>query len=164
MHQATRLVPPERAHKAADSVLTDILKAQEEIRAHPATLKQGAADTLEKLTEEFGNRLTDESSAGEVMVALNTLKQDMRKSLSIFSKDPSVEAQATNDLLKGLQGRLKSALEEEATWGEAGVRQAARNEAWSELLVGARGREGEGDRRHVPEDLHDADDRRLARV
>lgn len=134
MHQATRAVPAERAQKAADEVLTDILKTQQQIAAHPATLKQGAADTLEKLVEEYRGKVDEESTAGHVMVALNELKQDMRKQLSIFSKDPSVEAQATNDLMKSLQGRLKDALENESVWGEAGARQAARNESWAALL------------------------------
>lgn len=113
--------------------ISDIEAVTKEMRSEPHLYSEYYPRTLEKITEGFEKEITSDSSAGDVFNALNKLKGRLDEEIKYGRElDPKIEN--SQGAIRGLRTSIKNALEDENTWGEAGARQAAFNDAQSEFL------------------------------
>lgn len=112
--------------------LDDLVKT---MRAEPDLYPQSYARKLELIDGGLERDLKRgvEHSPADVHERLNSLKRQLDDDIK-YGKMPTGAEQDAQAAVKELRFKLKTALEDESVWGQAGVRQAAFNDAQANLL------------------------------
>ena len=103
-----------------------------DLRAAPELYPARYASKLEEVTAAFTKELVESGSSVDAYKALESLKSNLSKQIK-FGKLPSEEAAEAQAFIKTLRHDIKSSLENEQVWGEAGARQSAFNSVFNEF-------------------------------
>lgn len=127
-----------RVFQGATEADQSFSNAIEQMKAEPDLYPKAYRRELELIHEGFQNRVTGEGvGAADTFEALNTAKKLVDEQIpydKIRQRIPlSPEEKRVVSLLKPLADGLRSGLEDESRWGVAGARQAAFNDAATEL-------------------------------
>jgi hypothetical protein len=138
-------VDPEVAKDATQQVYNKVTAVTDAMRAEPELFPASYARTMEQIRDGFSEKLgVGEPSSPYLYKTLNELKQTLDTKIP-YEKVPSAAAQNAIASIRDLRGAIKDALEDTETWGQAGARQAAFNDALSDYLKSANVSKQKGD-------------------
>lgn len=108
------------------------------MEAHPEMYPARFPAKLKLFQDELAKAATSDTPTPQLFKALNDLKQNLDKRIP-WEKEIGGEAvDALNDM-KNFRTTIKNALEKESVWGEAGARQSAFNDAFSDWITAQKG-------------------------
>lgn len=126
-------VSSESVMPEAGRVVNELKETAKLMRSEPDLYPQGYARQLELIEQRVSKELTNESSAFDVFKWLDDLKGRLDEEIS-YGATPSAADKRAESIIEKLRGGIKDTLEKESLWGEAATRQAAFNEAQSQLF------------------------------
>ena len=128
------------AHQKYSFLVNEVKEAAAKMRADPEMYPAFYARKLEDLANKFEGKIGPESDAASAFKALDDLKKRVDTDIKFGREVPAAD-QPAQSAIREIRTSIKKSLEDEMTWGRAGARQAAFNDAQNAYfnLVGKKG-------------------------
>lgn len=121
------------AHQKYSYLVGQVSELAQKMRADPELYPAFYARKLEDLHAKYAGKLGPESNAAEAFKGLDDLKKRIDLDIKFGREIPAADKEAQTAIM-GLRTEVKKGLEDEITWGRAGARQTAFNDAQNAYL------------------------------